>query len=531
LDDDALAGGNPGGTGDDTDAANVAGNLAASGGDGPLAWAYLTSGAPAGFSYVASGTGIDVFQGGTRVLAITLNSATGAYNVTQLAPIVHAAGNAENNQSFTLGYNVTDADGDVASGSLTINVDDDTPTAANDVDQILSGSALPATGNVITDAEGDGGADSVGADGGAAIVAVTGFGGAGTVGGVTNGQYGVLTINADGSYSYTRNGGTPGNVEDVFTYTLTDADGDTVTATLTISIEDARPVTGLNATVLLDDDALAGGNPGGTGDDADAANLTGNLAGSGGDGALTWAYQLTGAPAGFTYVANGTGINIFQGATQVLAVTLNAATGAYTVTQIAPITHAVVAGENNQGFTINYTVTDADGDSAAGTLSIDVDDDSPTMAGSATQPILAVDETVLATNATASFAGVFTASFGADGAAAANSITYALSVVAGPSGLVDTATGEAVNLVMNGAVVEGRTAVTNQLVFTVTVAANGDVTLDQIRAVVHNDPADPDEPGASAATIADNLVSLPATATDRDGDTASATVTIGQNLQ
>lgn len=378
LDDDALAGGNAGGTGDDVDAANLTGMLAASGGDGPLSWAYQLGGAPAGFTYTANGSGIDVFQGATKVLAITLNTATGAYTVTQLAPIVHASGSAENNQGFTISYNVTDTDGDASSGTLTINVDDDTPTASNDVDEILSGSNAPATGNVITDAEGDGGADSVGADGGAAIVAITGFGGVGTVGGVTNGQYGVLTINADGSYSYVRNAGTPGNVEDVFTYTLTDADGDTVTATLTISIEDARPITGLNATVLLDDDALAGGNAGGTGDDANAANLNGTLAGSGGDGALTWAYVTPENLGGFTYVANGTGLDVFQGATKVLVITLNSATGAYSVAQVAPIVHANGGDENNQIFAITYTVTDADGDAATGTLTIDVDDDSPT---------------------------------------------------------------------------------------------------------------------------------------------------------
>ncbi len=42
-----------------------------------------------------------------------------------------------------------------------------------------------------------------------------------------NGQYGKLTINEDGSYSYARNAGTPGNVSDVFTYTIKDGDGDT----------------------------------------------------------------------------------------------------------------------------------------------------------------------------------------------------------------------------------------------------------------------------------------------------------------
>ncbi|MFS2073145.1 DUF5801 repeats-in-toxin domain-containing protein, partial [Pseudomonas sp. CT11-2] len=88
------------------------------------------------------------------------------------------------------------------------------------------------------------------------------------------------------------------------------------------------------------------------------------------------------------------------------------------------------------------------------------------------------------------FAANFSSAFGADGA---GTLTYALGVVAGASGLTDTATGEAVNLSLNGSVVEGRTATTNLLVFTVSVAANGDVTLDQQRAVVHPDPTNPDD--------------------------------------
>ena len=135
---------------------------------------------------------------------------------------------------------------------------------------------------------------------------------------------------------------------------------------------------GANALVQLDDDVLAGGNAGGTGDDIDAANLTGTLSGEGGDIPLTWAFQLTGAPAGFNYVSNGAGgVLIQQGGITVLTVTLNPANGAYTVTQNAPIDHAAGGDENNQGFTLAYTVTDVDGGSAAGTFAIDVDDDTP----------------------------------------------------------------------------------------------------------------------------------------------------------
>ena len=122
---------------------------------------------------------------------------------------------------------------------------------------------------------------------------------------------------------------------------------------------------------------------------------------------------------------------------------------------------------------------------------------------------------------------MFTPTFGADGAAIGGGQTYTLGVVAGASGLIDTLSGQVVNLVMNGTTVEGRTAGSNLLVFTVTVAANGDVTLDQSRAVFHSPDTGPNQ---SISLSADNLVTLTATVTDKDGDTASATANIGQNL-
>ncbi|RWA98370.1 MAG: hypothetical protein EOQ39_35855, partial [Mesorhizobium sp.] len=95
---------------------------------------------------------------------------------------------------------------------------------------------------------------------------------------------------------------------------------------------------------------------------------------------------------------------------------------------------------------------------------------------------LTVDETVLATNDTQSFAGAFTSSFGADGAGA---ITYALGFNAGTTGLVDTASGQAVVLSLEAGQVVGRAGIGGVIVFTVTTDASGSVTLDQQRAVVH----------------------------------------------
>ncbi|MFL9598731.1 DUF5801 repeats-in-toxin domain-containing protein, partial [Aeromonas veronii] len=82
---------------------------------------WLTSGAPGGYTYEAgSGGSLLVKQAGVTVLTVTLNSATGAYSVTQNTPIKHADGNDENNATFTLNYRVTDADKDSVDGSLTI---------------------------------------------------------------------------------------------------------------------------------------------------------------------------------------------------------------------------------------------------------------------------------------------------------------------------------------------------------------------------------------------------------------------------
>ncbi|RVB43136.1 hypothetical protein ENZ67_30615, partial [Mesorhizobium sp. M7A.F.Ca.CA.002.03.1.1] len=74
---------------------------------------------------------------------------------------------------------------------------------------------------------------------------------------------------------------------------------------------------------------------------------------------------------------------------------------------------------------------------------------------------------------------------------------------------------QAVILSLNGSVVEGHTIGSNDLVFTVSVSAAGAVTLDQLRAVVHADASNPDD---STSLAADNLVTLTATVTDKDGD-------------
>ena len=138
---------------------------------------------------------------------------------------------------------------------------------------------------------------------------------------------------------------------------------------------------------------------------------------------------------------------------------------------------------------------------------------------------LQVDETYLGTpDATVSrnFSSAFNAEYGADGP---GSLVYELVIKSPNSGLVDTESDEAVKLVFNGSVLEGRTETGNELVFTLSVDAAGLVTLTQLRAVVHP-TAQPDE----LHLLGSDKIGLQATITDADGDQASASIDLGQVL-
>ncbi|WP_454247049.1 DUF5801 repeats-in-toxin domain-containing protein [Pseudomonas sp. F-14 TE3623] len=328
--------------------------------------------------------------------------------------------------------------------------------------------------------------------------------------------------------------------------TKTDKDGDSAQATLNIGqnlvFKDDGPsinTTGTEPTLTVDETTLATNAI-----QSFAANFS-SAFGADGAGTLTYALGVVAGASGLTDTASGEAVNlslnggVVEGRTattnQLVFTVSVAANGSVTLDQIRAVVHPVTTDPDDSKslsadnlVTLIATKTDKDGDSAQATLNIGQNlvfkDDGPSINTTGTEPTLTVDETTLATNATQSFAANFSSAFGADGA---GTLTYALGVVAGASGLTDTASGEAVNLSLNGGVVEGRTATTNLLVFTVSVAANGDVTLDQIRAVVHPVTTNPDD---TKTLSADNLVTLTATKTDGDGDSAQALLNIGQNL-
>ena len=287
LDDDALAGGNPGGTGDDANAVNVTGTLSHSFGadGGSISW--QTSGAPSGFTYEASGDDLLIKQGGETVLTLSLNPETGEYSVTQNAPIKHQddGNNDENNQLFNVGYLVTDNDDDTATGSLQINVDDDTPTVAE---------FNVNTMRIISDDD-------------------------------TANPYG-----NPGEGSNTNDGAGTDSKEYNQVKTLqfsAGADGGTVAWNVD------------NSSV---DDATAG------------ISFSVN-----GDGSLI-----------ITQMQNGVAV-------QVAEITLDANTGDYNYTQTSNVLHTPGDNENEAAFTLGFTVTDGDGDTADGYLTLLIDDDTP----------------------------------------------------------------------------------------------------------------------------------------------------------
>ncbi|WP_218023819.1 VCBS domain-containing protein, partial [Halomonas halmophila] len=165
----------------------------------------------------------------------------------------------------------TDEDGSTDNGDLNIQVVDDAPTAEDDTNSVTEGddtaSTVETSGNVIGggDASSDDAEDTEGADG-ATVTAVEstnvpGNSASGTDTLVIDGEYGTLTIEADGSYTYALDNtnldvqglGDDDTLTEAFTYTLTDGDTDSDDATLTITIDGSDD--GVTVDVPNDNDA------------------------------------------------------------------------------------------------------------------------------------------------------------------------------------------------------------------------------------------------------------------------------------
>ena len=344
-------------------------------------------------------------SGGTGPYTYTLNgpatgshgtlalNANGTYTYTLTTPFdttpdsaTTATQTEQNKDSFS--YTVTDADGDSApAGTTWSTIIDDVPTAHADTDATAVGQFTAETGNVIT-AVGTtspvSGVDVLGADG--AVVSGVAAGNtnlnldnAATLNTPIQGAFGKLTLAADGSYSYTRDAGTAGGSDDVFTYTLKDGDGDLSHTTLTISVGDSTPTDtipapgGATTTVFEQGLPARGSEPAGSGEIADgnptnnsdpSETVSGTIAFTSLDGVSVISLGglvLTGAPQTFADGTTGTLTASFS---------YDAATDAGVISySYTLIDNTLVDPSSSSSFAV--VVTDADGDSApAGNLVI-----------------------------------------------------------------------------------------------------------------------------------------------------------------
>ncbi|MDL2402063.1 DUF5801 repeats-in-toxin domain-containing protein [Rhizobium mayense] len=308
LNDDALKGGNPDtvGVADTDTVSGASGALFTGGADGVH---QVTLGATTDFSAIyigkdgfahvesvvwgspttaAGGETIWIATGkdsGQTVATLTIG-ADGSYSFTLSAPVAHTASpTAENTQDLTFNFTVTDGDSDTANGALTVTVKDDAPiahkvdatsTPLNDDAQAhgnLDGAAdaktingdagalfsagadgvkgvsmdsLPTLKAIYLDSHGIGHQEAVSWTSSAANGVTTWT----ATGASSHATVAVLTIGADGSYSFTADAplvhSTSSTTEDSLTlnfgFTVTDGDGDTAKGSLAIAITDDVPV-------------------------------------------------------------------------------------------------------------------------------------------------------------------------------------------------------------------------------------------------------------------------------------------------
>ncbi|MEL7937548.1 VCBS domain-containing protein [Pseudomonas delhiensis] len=174
------------------------------------------------------------------------------YEVNNADPVVQALRTAGQTLREVFTYRMRDTAGATSDARLTVVIQgaDDNPVARDDgnvaSDQVV---APQASGNVLpNDSDVDGGdaLTVVGVRAGAE----NGSGSAGAIGQVLAGRYGFLTLNADGSYTYSIDMTNPevlaaaglGQVlQDIFTYTVADLTGATDQAQLVLTLDIASP--------------------------------------------------------------------------------------------------------------------------------------------------------------------------------------------------------------------------------------------------------------------------------------------------
>ncbi|WP_442510878.1 VCBS domain-containing protein [Novipirellula sp. SH528] len=351
------------------------------------------SGVAAGVSGSASGSVASSVAGSYG--AITINSdGSYSYVVDNNNATVQALRNSGQTLDDVFTYTMTDTAGATSTTQITVTIQgqNDSPTAVADNPIAVESGGLAngtagtdPTGNVLTnDLDPDSAANGETKTVTGVVVGVTGSA-SGSVATSVTGSYGAITITSDGSYAYVvdnsntdvqalRNSGQ--TLDDVFTYTMTDADGVASTTQVTVTIQ------GQNDTPTAVVDNAIAVEAGGTANGTAGTNPTGNVltndtdVDSVGNGETK---SVSGVAAGVTGSASGSVASSVAGSYGVITINSD---GSYSY--VVDNNNATVQALRNSGDTLDdvftYTMTDTAGATSTTqiTVTIQGQNDTPT---------------------------------------------------------------------------------------------------------------------------------------------------------
>jgi T1SS-143 domain-containing protein len=378
--------------------------------------------------YVDSGSSPGSLDGTDRKVFTLVLSGTNheTFTFTLQDQLDHQGANGENTTlidgastvsgiDFSSVIKATDADGDVLSfnaGTVSVTVIDDVPLAANDTASVNEGDSI------IGDLDAN---DSLGADGPGSPLVLSVAGQTDASDGTTDhlihviGAHGTLVVNdTTGGYTYTA-GSVTSDQQDTFNYVIQDFDHDTVDAVLTVTVKNSNdtPTAG-GASIAVDEDDLLKPPASFTGNsdvigpdddlpDSSPTTLSGSLGVDfGNDTPGSIAFNTGDQPTGLTSGGQAivydwnSGTHTLTGYVDTGAAGLDGAdrkvftvqiddvsTSHYVFTLLDHLDHPTLNDtigdntENNITLGLKYTVSDSNGDTVAGFLNVDVDDDRP----------------------------------------------------------------------------------------------------------------------------------------------------------